>query len=105
MLKAKAQLNLANAREYFREHLAIGDYYASERIAGEWFGEGAARLGLKERVEESAFIALCEGRNPADHKLTVRRKTVRREVGGSRANRRICYWASFHETRYAITAR
>jgi hypothetical protein len=28
MLRPKPQLNLQNAREYFREHLCVGDYYS-----------------------------------------------------------------------------
>ena len=27
MLTAKTQYNLTNAREYFEEHLCVGDYY------------------------------------------------------------------------------
>lgn len=28
MIQPRIQFNLANAREYFREHLSVGDYYA-----------------------------------------------------------------------------
>jgi conjugative relaxase-like TrwC/TraI family protein len=91
MLKPKAQLNLANAREYFREHLSVGDYYAGEKIAGEWFGQGAAKLGLTGTVGEDAFLALCAGQNPAGSKLTARKNSVRREGGRDAANRRIFY--------------
>ena len=59
MLSAKAQLNLQNAREYFREHLCAGDYYsAGQKITGEWFGEGAEKFGLKGDVKESNFLRL-----------------------------------------------
>ena len=91
MLKPKAQLNLANARDYFREHLSVGDYYAGQKVAGEWFGQGAARLGLAGTVGEEAFLALCAGQNPAGQKLTARRNTVRQEGGRDAANRRIFY--------------
>lgn len=43
MLSPKTQLNLNNAKEYFREHLCVGDYYAQgQQVRGEWFGAGAA---------------------------------------------------------------
>jgi conjugative relaxase-like TrwC/TraI family protein len=93
MLKPKAQLNLANARDYFREHLCVGDYYAvGHTVSGEWIGQGAERLGLKGRVEEQAFLALCEGRMPATgERLGQRRNSVRREGAREAPNRRIFY--------------
>ncbi|MFZ1074102.1 MAG: hypothetical protein WAO21_11815 [Verrucomicrobiia bacterium] len=36
MLTAKTQYNLTNAREYFEEHLSVGDYYyQGQRVAGD----------------------------------------------------------------------
>ena len=61
MLRPKPQLNLQNAREYFREHLCVGDYYSEgQKVTGEWLGEGAKRLGLSGTVSEKDFLALCE---------------------------------------------
>jgi hypothetical protein len=35
VLTAKTQYNLTNAREYFEEHLCVGDYYdEGQRVAG-----------------------------------------------------------------------
>jgi conjugative relaxase-like TrwC/TraI family protein len=84
-------LNLRNAREYFREHLCIGEYYAEGRkVVGEWLGQGAYDLGLSGAVGEKAFIALCEGRHPKTGDwLTQRHNTVRREKDRMTANRRI----------------
>ena len=60
MLTAKPQLNLRNARDYFREHLSVGDYYsANQQMAGEWFGQGADQLGLKGGVKEADFLRLA----------------------------------------------
>ena len=43
MLSPKTQYNLKNAKEYFEEHLCVGDYYSEcERISGEWIGNGAS---------------------------------------------------------------
>lgn len=93
MLTAKPQLNLASAREYFREHLRVGDYYAEgQTVAGEWFGQGAEKLSLKGRIEEADFLALCEGMNPkTGEQLTARLNSRRHENGLSVANRRVFY--------------
>jgi conjugative relaxase-like TrwC/TraI family protein len=91
MLRPRPQLNLRNAREYFREHLCIGEYYAEgQKIVGEWLGQGAYDLGLSGAVGEKAFLALCEGRHPKTGEwLTQRHNTVRRAKGRMTANRRI----------------
>ena len=91
MLRPRPQLNLRNAREYFREHLCIGEYYAEgQKIVGEWLGQGAYDLGLSGAVGEKAFLALCEGRHPKTGEwLTQRHNTVRREKDRMIANRRI----------------
>lgn len=93
MLTVKTQLDLKNAKEYFRAHLCAGDYYSAEQqIAGVWFGAGAAQLGLEGVVGETAFVRLCEGLNPqTGEKLTLRKNTQRRENGESVANRRVLY--------------
>ena len=84
-------MNLQNAREYFREHLCVGDYYSEgQKIGGEWVGQAAESLGLRGRVGEKAFLAMCEGVNPeTGRKLTQRLNTVRWENGRQSANRRI----------------
>ena len=93
MLSPKAQLNLKNAKEYFREHLRVGDYYAAgQTVTGDWFGIGAEKLGLKGAVTEQAFLALCEGLHPATgQRLTQRKNSLRREDGKMIANRRVFY--------------
>jgi len=66
VVTAKTQYNLKNAREYFEEHLCVGDYYnEGERVAGEWIGLGAERLGLSGKVRGDDFLRLCENQNPA----------------------------------------
>lgn len=101
MISPQPQTDLHNAKEYFRVHLAVGDfsllktaqYYAEKpAIAGEWFGEGAARLKLAGVVAEAAFVALCEGNDPGTGaRLNLRRNSVRRENGKWVANRRIFF--------------
>ena len=52
MLSPKTQYSLSNAKEYFEEHLCVGDYYSEgEGISAQWFGEGAKRLHLSGNGE------------------------------------------------------
>ncbi len=93
MIRPKVQLNLANAREYFREHLCVGDYYAAgHTVTGEWLGHGAAQLGLTGAVAEKEFLALCAGHDPrTGERLTARKNTTRFEGQKHEPNRRIFY--------------
>lgn len=93
MISPKPQMSLSNAKTYFREHLAVGDYYSeSDRVRGEWQGVGAARLGLRGEISEEAFLRLCEGLDPATgDRLTARLNKVRTEKGKVVANRRVFY--------------
>ena len=76
MFTAVAQKNLADAESYFDEHLAQNDYYAAGEIRpGQWIGEGAERLGLKNVVTREQFQALCENQNPeTSERLTQRQQ-------------------------------
>lgn len=82
MLTAKAQYSLSNAEKYFREHLSAGDYYAEgKHVPGEWFGDGARRLGLRGKVGMDDFVKLCRNIAPGtDERLTQRMKRNNRRV-------------------------
>ncbi|MCI0748856.1 MAG: relaxase domain-containing protein, partial [Verrucomicrobia subdivision 3 bacterium] len=97
VVTAKTQYNLKNAREYFEEHLCVGDYYnEGERVAGEWVGLGAERLGLSGKVRADDFLRLCENQNPSTGEtLTQRLNTTRTEGDKSAANRRIFFDFTF----------
>lgn len=97
MVTAKTQYNLANAREYFEEHLCVGDYYdEDQRVAGEWLGLGAQRLGLAGKVHADDFLRLCENQHPSSGEtLTQRLNTTRTEGGENAANRRIFFDFTF----------
>jgi conjugative relaxase-like TrwC/TraI family protein len=98
VVTAKTQYNLKNAKEYFEEHLCVGDYYdEGQRVAGEWMGLGADRLGLSGKVGTEAFLRLCENQHPASgESLTQRLNTTRMdEAGDNAANRRIFYDFTF----------
>lgn len=73
------------AVEYFREHMAIGDYLTQKNQAEmTWVGSDSERLGLKGICRVEDFESLCLGLHPVTgEKLTVRDK-------GSL--RRICYF-------------
>jgi len=89
MIAIKTQLSLRNARQYFREHLSSGDYYNTSSITpGMWLGQAASVLGLAGTVQESDFLALCNGQRPDGTKLTKRLNTTRE---GGVANRRIFF--------------
>lgn len=102
MLSPKTQTNLTNAKTYFEEHLAVGDYYTeANRLSGQWIGKGAQALGLHGCVEQPAFVALCDNVHPqTGARLTLRKKTTRQErgEGGDErtvANRRVFYDFTF----------
>ncbi|MGA2279601.1 MAG: MobF family relaxase [Verrucomicrobiota bacterium] len=98
MVTAKTQYKLTNAKEYFEEHLCVGDYYdEGQRVIGQWFGSGAERLGLSGKVGAEAFLRLCENLHPASgDTLTPRLNTMRMDkAGGNATNRRIFYDFTF----------
>jgi conjugative relaxase-like TrwC/TraI family protein len=97
VVTAKTQYNLKNAKEYFEEHLCIGDYYnEGQRVSGEWLGAGAERLGLSGKVHADEFLRLCDNQHPVTGEiLTQRLNTTRAEDGRSTANRRIFYDFTF----------
>jgi conjugative relaxase-like TrwC/TraI family protein len=97
VLTAKTQYNLTNAREYFEEHLCVGDYYdEGQRVAGQWIGAGAEQLGLSGKVRADDFLRLCENQHPATGEtLTQRLNTVRIGNGKEEVNRRVFYDFTF----------
>jgi conjugative relaxase-like TrwC/TraI family protein len=98
VVTVKTQYNLKNAKEYFEEHLCVGEYYdQGQRVAGQWFGLGAERLGLTSRVRAEGFLRLCENQHPTSGEtLTQRLNTTRvNGAGGNAANRRIFYDFTF----------
>ena len=97
MVTAKTQYSLTNAKNYFTEHLCVGDYYEEgQRVAGQWFGLGAERRGLAGKVQAEDFLRLCENQHPSTGEtLTQRLKGTRTEHGQVAANRRIFYDFTF----------
>ncbi len=75
LFSPKTQTNLRNAKNYFEEHLAVGDYYSeANRVLGKWIGKGAAALGLQGQVDRESFVALCDNSHPrTGERLTLRK--------------------------------
>jgi conjugative relaxase-like TrwC/TraI family protein len=102
MLATKAQHRLEDAKEYFAEHLSVGDYYTEgQQVLGQWYGQGAEQLGLSGITGQDEFAALCDNLHPqTGEKLTVRQKTTRLDTGADgelrkNANRRVFYDFTF----------
>lgn len=97
VVTAKTQYNLTNAKEYFEEHLCVGDYYdEGQRVTGEWFGTGAEHLGLSGKVRADDFLRLCDNQHPVTSEtLTQRQKGRRVEGDGTVANRRVFFDFTF----------
>ena len=102
MLSTKAQTNLKNAKTYFEEHLATGDYYTEgERLSGQWIGAGAELLGLSGVVGQKDFVALCDNTQPlTGQRLTQRQNHTRTDNAGTdeereAANRRVFFDFTF----------
>ena len=76
-----------NGGTYLKNHLRANDYYSKgERVAGEWVGIGAEKLGLRGEVTPEQFEALRSNHHPlSGEQLTPRTKETRvastREAG------------------------
>lgn len=102
MLAIKPQCSLKDARQYFKEHLSVGDYYTEgQHVPGHWFGQGAEDLGLSGVTHLDEFVRLCENLHPqTGEKLTLRQNTTRMDIGREgqeheNSNRRVFYDFSF----------
>jgi len=97
VVTAKTQYSLKSAKNYFHEHLSVGDYYQEgQKTSGEWFGVGAEKLGLSRRVAAEDFLALCDNRHPqTGNRLTQRLMSVRWSGDKQAPSRRVFYDFTF----------
>jgi hypothetical protein len=79
MLRITESVSADAARKYFGASLRHGDYYLKgQEVAGRWGGKGAALLGLRGTVEETAFLNLLDNLRPDGRQLTARMVKDRR---------------------------
>ncbi|HKF27820.1 MAG TPA: MobF family relaxase [Candidatus Binataceae bacterium] len=65
LVMSKGALSLSQAETYYDEKYARDDYYTEDRtVAGEWFGIGAAALGLTGTATRADFTAILRGVDP-----------------------------------------
>ncbi len=78
----KPCVQAAGAVEYFREHMAIGDYLSQDGQAEmTWVGAGASQLGLSGHCRMDHFENLCRGWHPeTGERLLARDKGDQRRV-------------------------
>lgn len=83
MLRIHQSESAACAKRYYTEGLGRPDYYTpSAGGQGQWFGTGAARLGLSGDVTREAFFALIDNTDPATgQRLTARDNGPERRPG------------------------
>ena len=87
MLRIICSEDATHAKNYYTSNLKyeahpnkLGKYYGQEQeIVGEWQGKGAKILGLKGKVDQTSFEALCDNKCPhMGERLTARTKDHRR---------------------------
>jgi len=80
MLRITASTSSEGAKRYFGGSLTRSDYYIDgQEIAGQWGGEGAARLGLDGEIDQQSYFSLCDNLSPdTGEQLTPRIKDKRR---------------------------
>ena len=72
LVMSKGGLSAAQAEHYYQEKYTQDDYYTEQQhITGQWFGEGAALLGLHGEVTLEAFRAVLNGQDPRTGQVLV----------------------------------
>ena len=71
---------MSNGSGYSKQHLERNDYYAEgERVVGQWYGKGAAMLGLQNEVSAEQFEAVRQGLHPETGEMLRPRRSADRE--------------------------
>jgi conjugative relaxase-like TrwC/TraI family protein len=94
MLNIEVNRSAEGVERYFDRELAVSDYLMKE--PGVWAGRGAERLGLRDSVQRTQFIALLRNEDPTNGKrLTARKNTSREEDSKEVSNRQVGYGLVF----------
>ena len=82
MLRITQSKSAQQAKSYYVSGLSREDYYSEgQEVAGDWHGKGAERLGLAGKVDQEAFYALSENRDPATGDRLTARSNDERTIG------------------------
>ena len=82
MLRITQSKSAQQAKSYYVSGLSREDYYSEgQEVAGNWHGKGAERLGLAGKVDQEAFYALSENRDPATGERLTARINDERTIG------------------------
>ncbi len=77
LVMSKGALSAKQAESYYEEKYSQDDYYTEERrVFGQWFGKGAAALGLSGEVATADFRAVLHGLHPATGQVLVQQATA-----------------------------
>ena len=80
LVMSRGALSASQAETYYEEKYSQDDYYTEEhRVAGQWFGQGAAALGLSGEVAPEEFRAILRGQRPGSAEVLVRNANGRTE--------------------------
>ena len=89
MLRIICSEDATQAKNYYTSNLKyeadpnkLGKYYGQEQeVIGEWQGKAAEPLGLKGKVDQKSFEALCDNRRPNGKGRLTARTSNHRRVG------------------------
>ncbi len=80
LVMSRGALSAKQAETYYEEKYSRDDYYTEQcRVIGQWFGEGAAALGLRGEVASEDFRAVLHGLRPSTSEVIVRTANGRSE--------------------------
>ncbi|MGH7778895.1 MAG: MobF family relaxase [Candidatus Binataceae bacterium] len=72
LVMSKEALSAKQAETYYEEKYSKDDYYSEKRrVVGQWFGEGAAALGLAGEIASEDFRAVLRSLRPATGEVIV----------------------------------
>lgn len=92
MLRVYQSTSAAQAKDYFKNELILGDYYSEgQEIAGIWGGKAADMMNLSGIVDQQAFNALVDNKYPETTPLAGQKITPH-----DKPNRRPGYDLNFH---------
>ena len=81
MLRPNISKSAFSAKQYFRNELTRGDYYAGNTVAGHWHGKAASLLGLDKNLAKEEFYDLVSNKHPVTKKRITKYNRKDRRCG------------------------